>query len=632
MQNVSSDFIFGTLATDERRLGYLKAETAGISHRHRIEPADPLPDQPVRLRVTLGPEIVADHVSCYFTTDGSEPAGERGEPAPGTRLAAFARVGSVWDTFLWGYTEEWSGLIPAQPAGTTVRYRIEAWSSLTSGGVWAAEIVGSTPGDGSVVGDSSPGDLHLRVMGAEFGLTFVRQARTFAFRVDEERSPEWLHDALIYHVFVDRFHVGGGRPFARPTTPMGFYGGTIAGVTERLDYIAGLGATAIWLSPIFPSPSHHGYDATDYYGVEPRLGTPEELRALIDAAHARGIRVLFDYTANHVSEHHPAFVAARSDPQSPTFPWFTFTDYPETYVSFFGVRSLPQLNSEQPDARREMIAAAAHWLRQGVDGFRLDYSIGPSHAFWVDFRAAARAISPDCVMIGEAVDTAEMLGTYVGRMDGCLDFLLLQAIRLFFGFGQMRASQFDSFLSRHLAAFPPDFVMPSFLDNHDMNRFLWIVQGDLRKLKLAALCQYTLPHPPVLYYGTEVGLSQQLDVRHMDGSGHPEESRLPMLWGDAQDADLLAFYRRLGALRRATARVWRGARRPVYLDDERGRYAYACAADGRELLVALNNGPEDGCLALPPGQWQVAVATLEATIEGDGLRLPAYGGAALARM
>jgi glycosidase len=295
------------------------------------------------------------------------------------------------------------------------------------------------------------------------------------------------------------------------------------------------------------------------------------------------------------------------------------------------VRSLPQLDSDQPAARRAVIEAAAHWLRQGVDGFRLDYTIGPSHAFWVDFRAAMRAIRPDSVMIGEAVDTAEMLQSYVGRMDGCLDFLLLQAIRLFFGFGQMRPSQLDTFLSRHLGAFSPGFVMPSFLDNHDMNRFLWIVRGDLRKLKLAALCQYTLPHPPVLYYGTEVGLSQQLDVRHMDGSGHPEESRLPMLWGAAQDGELLEFYRRLGALRQETARVWRGSRRAVFIDDAAGQYAYLCADSGRELLAALNNGPEAGRIPLPAGEWEIAVESAGATLDGAFVCLPAYGGAVLLR-
>jgi glycosidase len=541
-------------------------------------------------------------------------------------------VGSQWDTLLWGYTEEWCGVIPSQPVGTTVRYKIEAWSSQGVGGAWATELVGSTAGDGTVLGDVGPGDESLRELGREFRLTFVRGVRSFAYRVDEEQPPTWLRDALIYHVFVDRFAPGRGGAFAQPATPMGFYGGTLAGVTEQLDYIASLGATALWLSPIFPSPSHHGYDATDYYSVEPRLGTSADLRALIDGAHARGMRVLLDYIANHFSNEHPVFQEALRDPSSPCRDWFTFTSYPDTYVSFFGVHTLPQLNCDHQGARKFMIDPAVHWLAQGIDGFRLDYTLGPSHSFWTDFRAATRAARADSATLGEAVDTAEVLRSYTGRMDGCLDFLLLQAVRLFFAFGELRASQFNTFLQRHLAAFPPGLVMPSFLDNHDMNRFLWVARGDTRRLKLAALCQYTLPHPPIIYYGTEVGLSQALDVRHADGSGHPEESRLPMIWDAEQDGDLLAFYRRLGALRRETAAVWREPRRTAMLDDAAGLLGYACGAPDAEWLVVMNNGPAATRAALPPGAWELALATEVAHLSIAGLELPAYGGAVLRRV
>ncbi len=630
MDDVSADFIFGTMATDARRLAFLKAELSGVSHRHRIEPADPLPQQAVTLRVSLGPAVVADHVTCYFTTDGSEPAGARGVPAPGARAVAFERVGSEWNTFLWGYLEEWRAALPPQPAGAIVQYRIEAWSEHHPRSVWAGEIIGSTTGDGAVLGEVGPGDVFLREVGQEFELTFVRGSRTFAYGVDEERAPAWLHDGLIYQVFVDRFNPGGERPFTRPETLMGRYGGTLAGVIERLDHIQSLGASIIWLSPIFPSPSHHGYDATDYYGVEPRLGALEDLRTLIAEAHARGMRVLLDYIANHVSDQHPAFQEALRDPHGPARNWFIFTEYPDRYVAFFGVPGMPQVNTDHPVARRMMIDPAVYWLQQGIDGFRLDYTIGPSHAFWTAFRAATRAARPDAIGLGEAVDTAEMLRSYYGRLDGCLDFLLLQALRRFFAFGDLRASQFASFLRRHFEAFPPDFVMPSFLDNHDMNRFLWVVRGDTRRLKLAALCQYTLPHPPVIYYGTEVGLSQERDVRHPDGSAHPEESRLPMPWDGGQNTDVLAFYRRLGALRRATGQVWRGPRRTVALDDVLGHYACVCG-DDEVWLVALNNGPRPGRIALPPGHWSVALATAEAEVRGASLWLPAYGGAVLGR-
>ena len=177
--------------------------------------------------------------------------------------------------------------------------------------------------------------------------------------------------------------------------------------------------------------------------------------------------------------------------------------------------------------------------------------------------------------LGEVVETPALQRTYEGRLDGCLDFLLMQALRRFFAFRASTAGELDAFLRRHLAFFGDGLALPSFLDNHDMNRFLWVVGGDTRRLRLAAMCQFALPGPPIVYYGTELGLSQRRDVRDEDGSGHPEESRLPMPWDDA-DASLLAFYAELGRLRRAIARLWRRPREVIALDDEAGLYGWRC--------------------------------------------------------
>jgi glycosidase len=640
----SADFVFGTLATDELRLAHLRAARGGVAHDHRIEPADPRPGEPVAVRVSLGPRVAASRVTCYYTADGAEPAGQRGIATAGEAVE-LARTGVAWDTLLWGYVEEWSGIIPPQPDGTLVRYRIEAWSEVSAapisqplapamesgpeGSHWASEIAG-------VAGGERPAGLHpddeqLFAFPGAPPLWPIRRRGSYAYHVDDERVPDWLRDAVIYHVFVDRFATAERRAFAEPATLGGFFGGTLRGAVERLDYIADLGANCIWLSPLFPSPSHHGYDATDYAGVEPRLGSDEDLRELVEAAHARGIRVVLDYVVNHISHEHPIFQRALADEASPEAGWFTFTRWPGEYLSFFGVPELPQIDSDAPPAREYMIAHARHWLERGVDGFRLDYANGPSHAFWSAFRAATRAAKPDSVTFGEVVETAALLRSYAGRLDGCLDFLLLQALRQFFAFGGITASAFDSFLRRHLAFFPDDFVLPSFLDNHDMNRFLWVVGGDTRKLKLAALCQFTLPHPPIVYYGTEVGLSQRRDVRYTDGSGHPEESRLPMLWGDAQDGALLDFYRRLVALRRATPALWRGRRATLLADDTAGLYAYRCDHYAQAAIVVLNNGGHTQRFTLPAGEtFLLALASDAAvTLDGETLELPPFGGAVL---
>ena len=567
-------------------------------------------------------------MTAYVTTDGQDPAGDRGVATVGVAIPLH-RVGVDWDTLLWGYRERWEGTIPGQADGTLVRYRIQAWSPIHDASTWASDIAGV------VAGVRPPGVSDLdaatfAVAGAE-ALWPVRRTAADAYHVDRERVPAWLRDAVIYQVFIDRFATTGGVPFAEPADPSGFYGGTLRGVVERLPYLVDLGVTCLWLSPVFPSPSHHGYDATDYRSVEPRLGDEADLRELVDAAHAAGLRVLLDYAVNHLSSGHPAFQAALHDRDAPEASWFTFTDWPTGYLSFFGVQDHPQLDTDDPGAQRELIEAARHWLDLGVDGFRCDYAQGPSHAFWSVFRAATRAAAPDSVTIGEIVETPALQRTFAGRLDGWLDFGLQQALRGAFGFGTLPPSGLEAFVRRHLAFFPEDAVLPSFLDNHDMNRFLWVVRGDTRKLRLAALYQATLPHPPIVYYGTEVGLSQVRDVRSADGSGHPEESRLPMAWGDGQDRELLAAYRDLIALRRANMALWRGERTTLAIDDDAGILRRRLRHGDRRAVVAVH--PGDGEIVLPRsvvGDGRLALATTDGSrLEVDGLHLAPWGGAVL---
>ena len=626
-RGASADFVFGTLATDELRLAQLRATTSGVHHGHDLEPLDPRPGEPITVRVTVGPAVQADRVTCYVTIDGTDPAGDHGVATTGLAIDC-ERVDVAWDTLTWGYRETWSGTIAGQPDGTHVRYRIEAWSEHAPGSVWASEIAGV------VAGERPPGvsDLDAAMFAFDGSIWPVRRTSAEAFHVDDEHVPEWLRDAVIYQVFVDRFSRGGGRPFDQPATPGGFYGGNLRGVIERLDHIVDLGATCLWLSPVFPSPSHHGYDATDYLAIEPRLGTEADLRALTELAHGHGLRVILDIAVNHVSSAHPAFQTASRDEGSPEAGWFTFTHWPDAYLTFFGVQDHPQIDSDDPGARAYMIDSARHWLALGVDGFRCDYANGPSHAFWSTFRAATRAVAPESISLGEVVETPAVQRTYAGRLDGCLDFLLLQALRGAFGFGTMGPTALDGFLRRHLAFKPADFVQPSFLDNHDMNRFLWVVDGDTRRLRLAALCQFTLPDPPIVYYGTEVGLSQDRDVRYADGSGHPEESRLPMPWDAAQDAALLAYYRALVALRRRMGRLWRAARTTLLADDATGRYAYACTDDPRRAVVVLNLGPTPQRVTLEAvAGLEIALAT-DATVKRSDttVELGPYAGAILA--
>ncbi len=542
------EFIFGTFATDELKVVHHRTARWGVQHGFALSPRDPSPGQPVTLTVRVGTDFTADAVACYYTLDGSVPAGSRGVPANG-QVVDLQQVAIEWDTIAWGYVTRWQGTLPPLPEGSVVRYRI---------GVWAD--------DGpEVFADWPPvQDLAERAAAA----FFLGEEKTaivppapgdglvFDYHVDRLRPPDWAREAVIYQVFVDRFYPGDGREWLRPDSLRGFFGGTLWGVRDKVDYIASLGATCIWLSPTWVSPSHHGYDVMDYTRTEPRLGGDEALHALVEAAHARGIRVLLDLVCNHLSHQHPIFQEALHNPNSPYRAWFTFDDSPIGYRTFFGVRSMPQLNLAHPDARAWMLDIARYWLREfDVDGYRLDYANGPGPGFWADFRAACRAVKPDCFCFGEIVDQPSAWLAYIGRLDGCLDFHVTDALRKTFAYRAWSEADFERFAARHEVYFAGegDFIRPTSLDNHDMDRFLFAAGGDKAALRRAAEVQMRLPGPPVIYYGTEVGLTQR---QGKGGALGLESSREPMIWGSRQDADLLAFYRDLIRRRQQNA-PWR---------------------------------------------------------------------------
>ena len=537
------EFIFGTLATDDLKLVHHRAARRGLQHGHSLEPRDPRAGQPVTISVLVGPDLRAEHVACYYTADGSEPAGGHGSATHGQALV-LEPAGVEWDTLLWGYVARWQGTIPAQPEGVTVRYRLGAWAGD------GPETVADWPDVQATAEQASQAFFRGEPLPSA-PLGDPARGHTFAYHVDQFDPPDWARRAVIYQVFVDRFYPGSGRGWLQTADLRGFCGGTLWGVAEKLDYISELGADCIWLSPVFPSLTHHGYDATDLSRVEPRLGGDDALRVLVAKAHARGIRVLLDLVCNHIASQHPIFQDALASPTSPYRGWFTFDDSDIGYRTFFGVPTMPQVNVANSGARAWLIDAGRYWLREfDVDGYRLDYANGPGPDFWTDFWTACKAVKPDCYCFGEIVDAPPVQLTYAGHLDGCLDFYSADALRRTFALHRWTEERLDSFLARHVAFYPESFLLPTFLDNHDMDRFLFLADGDKDALRRAAAVQFRLPGPPIIYYGTEIGLSQSNSTR--EGLGL-HVCRVPMEWGSGQDREMFSFYRRLIGERRGGA-------------------------------------------------------------------------------
>ena len=571
--------MFGSQRDSDNRITEYRNSLIGIKHLHRLLPPlsgtlRPQPNQPITLHVTTSGGIAYDSVRCWMNVNGEKITFD------------FVPRESVWNTFEWRYVSHWHGQVPPQASGATLRYCI----------------------GGRIIGTD-------RWIFADNQARVLSEATEFAISVDSYDVPTWVRDAVIYHIFLDRFYPGDGISWKKPTNLSGFFGGTLRGAIQKLDYIQSLGCNAIWLSPLFASPSHHGYDATDYYTVESRFGTNADLKELIEEAHQREVRVILDFVANHWSNQHPTFQAAQRDENSEYRAWYTWQRWPDEYTCFFGVKGMPQLNLKHKPTSDYLLACARYWLENGIDGYRLDYAPGPPHTFWMDFRQACKAVNRDVFLFGEVVRHPEGIAAYIPHFDGCLDFLLADALRRTFVLETLTLLEFEAFLAAHEAYFPKDFSLPAFLDNHDMTRILYLAGEDKAKVQLAALVLFTLSAPPVIYNGTEVGVSQRNPL------GRFEEARLPMLWGNEQDEDLLNYFRRLGALRKQFPLLASDKREVVHLNVQNGTYAYLRTSETSSVLIALNTSRRVQTIEIPNLSFQTSIKDLlnenQVTVSGS---------------
>lgn len=557
------DYMFGEHILPEKRLAEQIASLAGVQHDFQVEPPRPSSSDRIALRVTTAGETPFELVHLFYTLDGTEPR-------PGSAFEQDFDPGeTTWDQIGWQYVRNWQTSLPPQPDNTLVRYRI------------AAKISGA---ERWVFADSQAGQ--------------AEQATNFALWVSDLPAPGWSENAVLYHVFIDRFYPGSARDWQHPPSLGGFYGGTLRGVIEKLPYIQDLGYNTLWLSPFFSSPSHHGYDATDLYTVEPRLGSNQDIADLIAAAHKCGMRLILDFVANHWSNLHPSLAAAQRNADSPFHNWYIWKHWPDDYEGFFGEKSMPQLNlAAGSPARCYLLECARYWLEQGFDGYRLDFAYGPPLDFWVDFRRVCKQTRPDCWLFGEVIHNARAQRRFAAVFDGLIDFLLAEALRQTFGYGRWNLASFESFLGAHERFFDGLIDRLTILDNHDMNRFLYLAGDDRRRLKAGALLIYTLAGNPINYYGTEAGVSQERPT-HIGERGFFEEARQPMLWDDDADQELIAFFRRLVALRKAYPALRRGVRKVVHLDAAAGTYAYLRQLESEKLVAAFNLSEDPQTLQL----------------------------------
>jgi glycosidase len=425
-------------------------------------------------------------------------------------------------------------------------------------------------------------------------------------------TPEWVHHAVIYQIFPDRFAKSSRvpkptnlEPWDSPPSVLGYKGGDLLGVLEHLDYLQDLGITTIYFTPVFQSASNHRYHTHDYLKVDPLLGGDAALRNLLDEAHRRGIRIVLDGVFNHASRGFFQFNdILENGEKSPYLDWFDIRGFPlnayhghANYRCWWALPALPEFNHRNPQVRQFIFHVARYWLEQGIDGWRLDVPFCiDDDSFWQEFRQVVKTANPQAYITGEIPDNATrwLRGD---QFDGVMNYLFNYSVLSYIGGSDLDRSivgdwlkkapemvctdvqQFAAALLRLLQMYPRPAVLAqlNLLDSHDTARALSLFSGRKDLLRLAALLLLTYPGAPSIYYGDEIGLSGGMDPG----------CRAAFPWdASAWDHELRGYFRELVHLRRAHPALRTGKFRILSAQDD--CLVYLRSLENENLVVALN--------------------------------------------
>ena len=336
--------------------------------------------------------------------------------------------------------------------------------------------------------------------------------------------PGWVQDSIFYQIFPDRFANGhnGNNPKsvlpwnAKPTL-YGFHGGDIKGIIDHMYYLLDLGINAIYLNPIFLSPSNHRYNAVDYFQIDPKLGNKLEFFTLLDVAHRNEMKVILDGVFNHCGRGFFAFNdVLENQADSPYTDWFHIKKFPvdayspgdaTTYDAWWKYKSLPKFNTSNPEVAKYILKVARYWIEQGIDGWRLDVPNEINDdSFWLRFREEVRSANPDAYLVGEIWDGDPR---WVGdeHFDGLMNYPLKDLI-IYLLTDEITMDKFRIDLQKWQTMYAAENAkaMYNLLGSHDVERFLTKIGGDIAKAKLGYLLLFTLSGVPAIYYGDEIGL------------------------------------------------------------------------------------------------------------------------------
>ncbi|PKH09332.1 alpha-glycosidase [Moritella sp. Urea-trap-13] len=428
--------------------------------------------------------------------------------------------------------------------------------------------------------------------------------------------PSWVKETVWYQIFPERF--ANGNPLISPegVLPWGsqnptrnsFFGGDLQGVIDHFDYLEDLGITGVYFTPITQGETNHKYDTTDYFKVDPSFGDDDTVKALVEEAHKRGMKVMFDAVFNHIGANSTQWQdVLKNGEDSKYVDWFYIDKFPLideskrdchskeklNYRAFSFAEKMPKLNTENPDVIEYLLEVGRYWVRNfNIDAWRLDVANEVDKRFWRRFRDELKAINPEIYILGEVWhDSMNWLGG--DQFDAVMNYPLTEAILGYFSNGALTSSQFKSTVNDVNVNYPINVNEVSFLllDSHDTPRIIDKCAANKNKVKLAYLFQFTQTGSPCIYYGGEIGL---------DGGADPL-NRKCMIWDESKhDLNMKKHIKQIIKLRnnypalRAHKMTW------LMADDEQQCIIYRKESDDEHIFIAINNSDKPSELILPP--------------------------------
>ena len=416
-------------------------------------------------------------------------------------------------------------------------------------------------------------------------------------RTELAQVPDWLKHGCVYNIFPDSF-ADGKRAISDQASEIimesgavsrSNHGGTIKGITANLDYIQELGCNCLYLNSIFAAASYHKYDTIDYMQIDPCLGTNDDLKELVESAHARGMKVILDGVFNHCGSQFFAFRdVVEKGKDSSYLNWFYHIELPiqreneagiPNYTCFAYVADMPKLNTANPEVQKYFAEVCRYWIEEyRIDGWRLDVSNEVSKEFWHTFKRTARSVNPESVLIGEVWENAQDWLRF-DLFESTMNYDFRRHCRDFFAMHRIDSAEFNTRVTDLRMRYPEDYwrAQLNLLDSHDVARFLSVCEGNMDRLKQAIAFQMLFPGVPSIFAGDEVGVR---------GLTEPEY-RAPMPWGYG-DQDLFAFYQKAIALHKLPE-VQNGNFRCIFAEENTMVYKCSVSYGGSELKAVFNS-------------------------------------------